>query len=163
MALSGRLRLTDRTALGIAPRGRAALTAFVVLIVAASLRRLALPPPQRPSPAPPAGELAQASPGTITSDLFELKAHPDAMVLHARDPATLTESERKFGVAPRRDPAVEYQPGVILMEHGDQAIRAIASDLQAGADFDAHAPQVADFSSGKIVFATGFAVGGSPP
>ncbi|MBA3916008.1 MAG: hypothetical protein H0X25_19595, partial [Acidobacteriales bacterium] len=74
------------------------------------------------------------------------------------DPATLTESERKFGRSPRLDPSVEYQPGIILMEQGDKAIRSIGSDGMTWT-FDANAPHVKEFQLGKIVFATGRAVG----
>ena len=149
-----------RTANRHLPPSRRAVTALflscAVLVVAGCGGKPPPPGPATPAasvvPAPPAGQPAQPGPGGITIDLFELKAHPDAVVLHARNPATLTESERKFGVAPRRDPAVEYQPDIILMEHGDQAIRAIASNGLTWT-FDAHAPQVADFAPGKIVFA----------
>lgn len=144
------------------PRAVHALLLSCAVLVVAACGKPPAPRPARPAApvasAPPVEQPAQPGPGAISSDLLELKAHPDAMVLHARDPATLTESERKFGVAPRRDPAVEYQPDIILMEHGDQAIRAIASDGLTWT-FDAHAPQVAAFAPGKIVFATGFAVG----
>ena len=43
------------------------------------------------------------------------------------DPHTLSESQIKFGVAPKRDPSVDYQPGIILMENGDKAIKSVAS------------------------------------
>jgi hypothetical protein len=70
----------------------------------------------------------------------------------------MTESEKKFGIAPRRGPGVEYQSDVILMEHGDQAIRSFASNGLSW-NFDANAPQVDQFQVGKVVFATGRAVG----
>lgn len=53
---------------------------------------------------------------------------------------------------------MEYQPDVIVMEQGDKAIRSISSNgLQW--QFDANAPHVSEFQEGKIVFATGRAVG----
>jgi hypothetical protein len=70
----------------------------------------------------------------------------------------MTESEKKFGIAPRRGPGVEYQDDIILMEHGDQAIHSFASNGLSWT-FDANAPQVNQFQVGKIVFATGRAVG----
>ena len=91
-------------------------------------------------------------------DMFDLKAHPNATILHPIDPKTLTESERRFGIAPKRDPKVEYQPNIILMEEGDKAIRALGSDGMSWT-FDANAPHVSEFQMGKIVFATGRAVG----
>lgn len=113
------------------------------------------------SPAPPT---ASADPymnvfgATPGDEKFDLKAHPDAQVLHALDPATLTETQRKFGIAPRRDKSVDYQPDIILMEQGDKAIRSIAPDGLIWT-FDANAPLVSDFQEGKIVFATSRAVG----
>jgi hypothetical protein len=70
----------------------------------------------------------------------------------------MTESERKFGIAPKRGAGVEYQPDVILMERGDQAIKSFASNGLSW-NFDANAPQVDQFQVGKVVFATGRAVG----
>jgi hypothetical protein len=91
-------------------------------------------------------------------DIFDLKMHPDATIIHPIDPHTLSESQLKFGIAPRRDPSVEYQPDIILMENGDKAIKSVASDGMTWT-FDANAPQVSDFQEGKVVFATGRAVG----
>ena len=91
-------------------------------------------------------------------DMFDLRAHPNATILHPIDLNTLTESERKFGIAPRRGPSVEYQPDIILMEQGDKAIRSIGTDGMMWT-FDANAPHVGEFQMGKIVFATGRAVG----
>jgi len=54
-------------------------------------------------------------------DIFDPKLHPCATVIHPLDPQTLTDSQIKFGVAPRRDPSVEYQPDIILIENGDKA------------------------------------------
>jgi hypothetical protein len=70
----------------------------------------------------------------------------------------MTESERKFGIAPKRGPGVEYQDDVVLMEHGDQAIRSSSSNGLSWT-FDANAPQVNEIQVGKVVFATGRAVG----
>jgi len=112
-----------------------------------------------------AREAQQESPGTPASasrppgmDMFDLRAHPNATILHPVDLKTLTESERNFGIAPKRGPQVEYQPDIILMEQGDKAIRSIASDGMTWT-FDANAPHVSEFQMGKIVFATGRAVG----
>jgi hypothetical protein len=70
----------------------------------------------------------------------------------------MTESERKFGISPKRGPGVEYQDDVVLMEHGDQAIRSASSNGLSWT-FDANAPQVNEIQVGKVVFATGRAVG----
>jgi hypothetical protein len=80
------------------------------------------------------------------------------LVGHPVKLSDLTESERKFGIAPKRGPGVEYQDDVVLMEHGDQAIRSAASNGLSWT-FDANAPQVNEIQVGKVVFATGRAVG----
>jgi hypothetical protein len=111
-------------------------------------------------------EEQKGSPGAPSSsaslpagmDMFDLRAHPNATILHPIDLNTLTDSERKFGIAPKRGPQVEYQPDIILMEQGDKAIRSIATDGMTWT-FDANAPHVSEFQMGKIVFATGRAVG----
>ncbi len=90
--------------------------------------------------------------------MFDLIRDPDTSVLHAIDPKTLTESQRKFGISPQKSAAVEYQPDVIIMEHGDQAIRSLAKNGMTW-EFDANAPLVDQFQQGKIIFATGLAVG----
>jgi hypothetical protein len=91
-------------------------------------------------------------------DIFDPKNHPGATILHPIDIRTLSDSQRRFGIAPQRDPTVEYQPDIILMEQGDKAIRSIATDGMTWT-FDANAPHVSEFQLGKIVFATGRAVG----
>ncbi len=77
---------------------------------------------------------------------------------HPIKPGDLTESELKYGIAPKRGPGVTYQDGIILMENGDKAIRSFASNGMAWT-FDANAPQVSDIQVGKILFATGRCVG----
>lgn len=72
---------------------------------------------------------------------------------HAIKLSDLSESEIHFGIAPKRGPGVTYQDGIILMEHGDQAIRSFASDGMSWT-FDANAPQVSDIQVGKVLFAT---------
>src|SRR5579872_7009074 len=120
-------------------------------------------PPRSQAQRPPApqsttGSTQQTSGPDAPAWLDHPLASPGTTVLTAIDPKTLTKSEVQFGVAPKRSPNVEYQPGVILMEHGDQAIRAVGSDGMSWT-FDANAPNVSDFQEGKIVFATGRAVG----
>ena len=80
------------------------------------------------------------------------------LVGHPIKPGELTQSELKYGIAPKRGPGVTYQDGIILMEHGDKAIRSFASNGMAWT-FDANAPQVSDIQVGKILFATGRCVG----
>ncbi|MGH7621680.1 MAG: hypothetical protein ACREMU_05020, partial [Gemmatimonadaceae bacterium] len=83
---------------------------------------------------------------------------PGTVSLTAIDPHDMTPSERAYGRAPKLSPDVDYQPGVLVMEQGDKAIKSIASDGITWT-FDANAPQVNEFQKGKIVFATGRAVG----
>jgi hypothetical protein len=77
---------------------------------------------------------------------------------HPIERKDLTESELHFGVAPQRGPGVVYQDDIVLMEHGDKAIRSFASDGMSWT-LDANAPQVSDIQVGKILFATGRCVG----
>ena len=134
------------------------------------------PPAEAPGTAagpPAAGSPAAGSPAAATAadaqleaafnagklqDMFDLKLHPGATITQPIDPHTLTPSQVKFGIAPKRDPSVEYQPDVIVMEQGDKAIKSVAGDGMSWT-FDASAPQVGDFQEDKIVFATGRAVG----
>jgi len=119
------------------------------------------PPPsssQHPAAAPSAGPSQQTGGAQPPAWLDHPQASPGTTVLTAVDPKTLSKSEIQFGVAPKRSPDVEYQPGVIVMEHGDQAIRAAGGNGMSWT-FDANALNVSDFQEGKIVFATGRAVG----
>jgi hypothetical protein len=83
---------------------------------------------------------------------FWLSSAP-VQVGHSVKLSDLSESEIRFGIAPKRGPGVTYQDGVILMEHGDKAIRSFASDGLSWT-FDASAPQVSEIQEGKILFAT---------
>jgi hypothetical protein len=131
------------------------------------------PPSETPStaapPAPaaeasnvPAGAGVEISPGSQQGEsadsFFNPKNYPDAVHGIFIDPQKLTPSERKYGIAPKRDPRVTYQDGVILMERGDEAIREAKADGMTFS-FDAKAEHVGELAEGKIVFATGRVVG----
>jgi len=90
--------------------------------------------------------------------MFDLSAHPDASILTAININSLSDSEREFGIAPRRTKDVDYADGVIIMENGDKAIRSMSGNGMSWT-FDASAEHVNEFQVGKIVFATGRAVG----
>jgi len=138
-----------------------AILSAAVAPTACKKRQPTPPPSQSQQPAAPqstTGSTQQTSGPDAPAWLDHPQASPGTTVLTAIDPKTLTKSEVQFGVSPKRSPDVEYQPGVILMEHGDQAIRAVGSDGMSWT-FDAKAPNVSDFQEGKIVFATGRAVG----
>ena len=70
----------------------------------------------------------------------------------------LTEQERKYGVAPTRNSQVTYQPGVVIVENGSEAIRGV-SDNGLVWLVDADAVPTGDITPGKIVFLTSRAVG----
>jgi len=124
------------------------------------------PPPAQAAPSGPAPAAASATPAgaPVTSPngppgwLANPQVTPGTVSLTAVDPHDMTPSERAFGRAPKLSPDVDYQPGVLVMEEGDKAIKSIASDGITWT-FDANAPHVNDFQPGKIVFATGRAVG----
>lgn len=120
-------------------------------------------PPQTAAAAPNA--TATLTPGSTSSGpegppdwLANPQVAPGTISLTAVDPKDMSPSEKLYGRAPKLSPDVDYQPGVIIMEEGDKAIKAVASDGITWT-FDANAPHVSDFAVGKIVFATGRAVG----
>ncbi|MEO8879109.1 MAG: hypothetical protein ABI446_01810 [Gemmatimonadaceae bacterium] len=123
-------------------------------------------PQQAAAPAAPAAQSAASAVSSAAPDTTESApswlAHPTisagTTVLSALDPHAMSPTEVQFGVAPKLSKDVEYQPNVIVMEQGDKAIKSIASD-GLNITFDAKAPHVSEFEVGKIVFATGRAVG----
>ena len=82
-----------------------------------------------------------------------LLSNAPVQVGHAIKLSDLSESEIRFGIAPKRGPAVTYQDNIILMEQGDKAIQSFASDGMSWT-FDANAAQVNDIQVGKVLFAT---------
>ncbi|MGH9409816.1 MAG: hypothetical protein ACRD1V_10225, partial [Vicinamibacterales bacterium] len=77
---------------------------------------------------------------------------------HAVNYATLSETEQKYGVAPTRGPGVVYQDQVVLIEHGDKAIKSWAAN---GLEWtlDGSDPQANGLKEGDILFATSRCVG----
>ena len=158
----------------IKARGSASSTAkliFICLLLAGCGKQGSPPakssaaPPATPAarqnaaPAPPtAGTIPGSQQGETAESFFDPKNYPDAVQGTFVDPQKLTASERQYGIAPKRDARVTYQDGVILMEHGDQAIREAKTDGMTFS-FDAKAEHVDEFQEGKIVFATGRVVG----
>jgi hypothetical protein len=115
-------------------------------------------PAVSPTPAAQNSSPAALPSGGSNDEMFDAKRYPNAVTGVALDPQKLTPSERKYGVAPKRDPAVTYAPDVIVMEQGDQAIQGYGTDGVTWS-FDASSPHVSEFQEGKIIFATGRAVG----
>jgi hypothetical protein len=73
-------------------------------------------------------------------------------------PAALSEAETRFGVSPKLDKRVTYQPDVIVMEHGAEAIRSPTADGFTWT-IDAAAQGASEIQPDKILFATGRVVG----
>ena len=72
--------------------------------------------------------------------------------------ASLSPSEQKYGIAPERGEGVVYQDQVVLIEHGDKAIKA-ADGNGLGWTLDGTDPRIAALKVGDIVFATANCVG----
>jgi hypothetical protein len=70
----------------------------------------------------------------------------------------LTAAELKYGIAPIPDPSVTYQPDVIVVGGGADAIRAQSSNGLIWT-IDGSAAHAAELVPGKIFFLTGRAVG----
>ena len=70
----------------------------------------------------------------------------------------MTASEVKYGIAPVPDPSVTYQPDVIIVGGGADAVRALSSTGLTWT-IDAAAPRASELAEGKIVFLTNRAVG----
>jgi hypothetical protein len=70
----------------------------------------------------------------------------------------LSDAESRYGVSPKLDPRVTYQPDVIVMEHGAEAIRAPTADGFTWT-IDGTARGASSIEAGKILFATGRVVG----
>jgi hypothetical protein len=108
---------------------------------------------------PPASKASRSETSETAGDrFFDRAQNPGAAVGTPLDPHSLSPSQLQYGIAPQRDPRVTYAPDVILMEEGDKAIKMAASDGMSWV-FDAKAPHVSEFEEGRIVFATGRAVG----
>ncbi len=124
--------------------------------------------PAKPAPASSSSQIQQnqAAPpqeatqitGGPPAGLIGPSAVPGATILTPMDPKKMTPTQLQFGVAPKRTKEVEYVDDVIVMEEGDKAIRSMAGNGLSWT-FDANAPHVNEFQEGKVVFATGLAVG----
>jgi hypothetical protein len=110
---------------------------------------------QNPSAPPQEATQIQGGP---PSGLIGPSALPDATILTPVDIKKMTPSQIQFGIAPKRTKEVEYVDDVIIMEEGDKAIRSMGGNGMSWT-FDANAPHVSEFQEGKVVFATGLAVG----
>ncbi|MCU1383198.1 MAG: hypothetical protein JWL71_1895 [Acidobacteria bacterium] len=78
--------------------------------------------------------------------------------VHQLKKSELSVAEQKYGVAPIPDKSVTYQPDVIVVGGGADAVRSLSSSGITWT-IDAHAPRAAELAEGKIIFLTNLAVG----
>ena len=71
---------------------------------------------------------------------------------------TLALAERNFGVAPKQDPSITYQPDVVIVGGGASSVMS-QSNSGLSVVLKADAPHVSDLTPGKIIFVTGRIVG----
>ena len=144
--------------------GRASLTAALIAIscFVGGCKKTEKPSSEAPiaahqEQAPPINskDAEPSRPNEAPKSIFNLD---NSTVLKPVDVHSLTPTQIKFGVAPQRAKDIEYADNVIIMEEGDKAIRSMATNGLSWT-FDANAPHVNEFQEGKIVFATGLAVG----
>jgi hypothetical protein len=109
---------------------------------------------KRTAPPDPAGTEAIRANGTPTAPAATSAAAPEIPAALAK----LTVNELKWGISPTRNAKVAYQDGVIIMEHGADAVRAVASNGLTWT-IDASAPQAGEIKEDKILFATGRVMG----
>ncbi len=94
----------------------------------------------------------------VVREAFSPAATAGAIVGHAGDPHSLTKTELQYGRAPQPAPGLTYQDGIVLMEHGDQAIRGMSSDGLTWI-IDANALHANEIQVDKVVFVTERCVG----
>lgn len=70
----------------------------------------------------------------------------------------LTAAQIKYGIAPVPDPSIVYQPAVVLVGGGPEAVRSLSATGLTWT-IDAGAPHAGELVEGKIMFLTGRAVG----
>lgn len=85
-------------------------------------------------------------------------AQPAGPQITLAAPSDLSAAERAWGVGPKRGPDVTYQPDVVIIDDGPNAIRGMSAN---GLEWrlDASAAGASDLKPGRILFATSRAVG----
>ena len=73
---------------------------------------------------------------------------------HLAKRSELSANEIKYGLAPTRSKSIRYQPNVVIVEGGADAIRGLSTDGLVWI-IDANAPGASDVAVGKIIFVTG--------
>ncbi len=100
------------------------------------------------------GGKGPSSTGTSNAQLASRSSGPPRQLKKS----DLTAAELKYGLAPVPDPAVTYQPDVIIVGGGAESIRSQSSNGFIWT-IDASAPHAAELVPGKVFFMTGRAVG----
>lgn len=110
-------------------------------------------PPAPATAAPPAA----AAPTVASWDGFMPDAGP-VLVGRPTRASDLTPTEQQYGMAPQRGLGVVFQDQVVLVEHGDKAVRAWNTN---GLEWtlDGTDPRIAGLQEGQILFATSRCVG----
>lgn len=85
-------------------------------------------------------------------------SHSDPLTLATRRTAELTAAEKRYGHGPEPDPRVAYQPGVVIVEGGADAVRGLDAN-GLGCSIDARAPGADEVTPGGIVLVTSRCVG----
>lgn len=83
---------------------------------------------------------------------------PSASGIHQAKKSELSAAELKYGLAPVPDTSVVYQPAVVIVGGGAEAVRAL-SPTGLTWTINAHAPHADELAEGKIIFLTNRAVG----
>lgn len=94
----------------------------------------------------------------VVRQAFSAEATAGAIIGHPGDPHSLTKTELAYGRAPQPAPGLKYQDGIVLMEHGDQAIHGMGADGLTWI-IDANAPRANEIQVDKVVFLTERCVG----
>ncbi len=109
------------------------------------------------APAPPSAAVPPSAPAATAWKGFRPQDGP-IVTGKAVSLASFSPSEQKYGIAPARGEGVVYQDQVVLIEHGDKAIKAAAGDGLSWT-LDGTDPRVAALKVGDVVFATTSCVG----
>jgi hypothetical protein len=142
-------------------RAVSVLAVIALTVAAACGRKKDAPAPgaKGPAAAPPsaAAAVVPSAPASAAWKGFRPEDGP-IVTGKAVSFASLSPSEQKYGIAPARGEGVVYQDQVVLIEHGDKAIKATAGD-GLGWTLDGTDPRIAALKAGDIVFATSNCVG----
>ena len=132
------------------------IAALAVMSLLMACGRSAGPTPPGPpaTPAPSTGPAATLPGGSFPAERLTRAQQSRGLVRISE----MTEAEKRYGIAPLPHPEVTYQPEVVMVGGGAEAIREMKSNgLQW--TIDARAPRASEVAPGKIMFVTSRAVG----